>query len=381
MACLIKDSRKRSPYWICAYTAPDGTRVKRSTKQVDKENAWQVCLSFVEAEQAVATRSATDQQLRRVIDAARRRLGEAPMLDATVRETLETWIKSKSGAVKASSVKEYRLAAKLFVGFLGPRADASVRLITKRDAVSFRDWLAQSRAAATANKLKSFVRSAFQAAKEEGIIEQNVFALADNLKTVGVERDVFSPGQVARLVEAARSEDWKGAIILGYTSAARLMDVVNMRWSNVDLENGLLNFSVRKTGKRALIALHEDFADWLEGRRRPADGQAYLFPSLACEDAAPSGRLSMQFSRIVARAGISGRKVKSEGGSKELSSYVFHSLRHSSASSVYNNAALENIAKRVTGHASGAIRKYVHEDLEVLRQAVKLIPRLPKAQE
>jgi integrase len=68
------------------------------------------------------------------------------------------------------------------------------------------------------------------------------------------------------------------------------MDVVNMRWSNVDLENGLLNFSVRKTGKRALIALHEDFADWLEGRRRPADGQAYLFPSLACEDAVPSGR-------------------------------------------------------------------------------------------
>ena len=156
------------------------------------------------------------------------------------------------------------------------------------------------------------------------------------------------------------------------------MDVVNMRWSNVDLENGLLNFSVRKTGKRALIALHEDFAEWLAGKRRPADAQAYLFPSLASENAIASGRLSMQFSRIVARAGISGRRVKSEGGSKELSSYVFHSLRHSSASSVYNNAALENIAKRVTGHASGAIRKYVHEDLEVLRQAVKLIPRLPK---
>ena len=61
--------------------------------------------------------------------------------------------------------------------------------------------------------------TAFQSAKDEGILEQNVFSLTDNLKVVAIERDTFTPEQVARLVAVAHSNDWKGAIILGYTSA------------------------------------------------------------------------------------------------------------------------------------------------------------------
>jgi integrase len=78
-----------------------------------------------------------------------------------------------------------------------------------------------------------------------------------------MERDTFTPEQVAKLVKAAPSEDWKGMIMLGYTSAARLMDVATMKWSSIDLENSLVEFKVRKTKKNALIALHPDFAGWL----------------------------------------------------------------------------------------------------------------------
>ena len=98
MACLVKDAKKRSPYWICAYTAPDGRRLKKSTKHTDKEKAWQVCLSFVEAEAAIGTKNTTEQQLRRVIDSALRRVGEATMADATVSQVLDTWITNKRGA-------------------------------------------------------------------------------------------------------------------------------------------------------------------------------------------------------------------------------------------------------------------------------------------
>jgi hypothetical protein len=133
MACLVKDSKKRSPCWICAYTAPDGRRLKKSTKQTDKQKAWQICLSFVEAETAVATKGATEQQLRRVIDSALRRVGEATLTDATVREVFDTWIKNKSGALAPASLKLYRQAARLFVSFLGNRVDKSIRQITVRE--------------------------------------------------------------------------------------------------------------------------------------------------------------------------------------------------------------------------------------------------------
>jgi hypothetical protein len=57
----------------------------------------------------------------------------------------------------------------------------------------------------------------------------------------------------------------------------------------------------------------------------------------------------------------------------------FHSLRHTAASNVFNQASLKEITRRVTNHAAGGVvDRYIHEDLEAIRAAVGLIPRLPK---
>ena len=57
----------------------------------------------------------------------------------------------------------------------------------------------------------------------------------------------------------------------------------------------------------------------------------------------------------------------------------FHSFRHSAASNVFNQAALRDIARRVTAHAAGgAVSRYLHTDLEAIRAATSLIPKLPK---
>jgi hypothetical protein len=54
-------------------------------------------------------------------------------------------------------------------------------------------------------------------------------------------------------------------------------------------------------------------------------------------------------------------------------------LRHSAATKVFNQAALKEITRRVTNHAAGGVMdRYIHEDLEAIRAAVALIPRLPK---
>jgi integrase len=260
MASLTKDSRKRSPYYVCCYTAPDGRRLKKSTKQTNKEKAWTVCLSFVEAEEQIAKESATEQQLRRVIDSALSRIGEKKLTDRTVRQQLDAWLSSKRGALAAGSILGYQQAADLLIEFLGPRADKSVRLLTKKDVVTLRDKLvSEGRTPNTVNKLvKKYLASAFSDAVEDRVIESNPFASVDGLKETKIQKGTFEPEQIAELLKLA-DRDWQGCILLGYTTGARLRDAANMRWSAVDVQNGLIRFVERKTNKETITGLHPRF--------------------------------------------------------------------------------------------------------------------------
>jgi integrase len=56
---------------------------------------------------------------------------------------------------------------------------------------------------------------------------------------------VFGPEQVVKLARAANGTDWEGAILVGYTTGARLQDVANLRWSALDSDQGLITFQER----------------------------------------------------------------------------------------------------------------------------------------
>ncbi len=257
---LIKDKTGRSPFWYCSYTASDGRRLKKSTKQADKKKAWEVCLTYVNAESAIAGGSATEQQLRRVINDTLVRLGERKLSDPTIKEQLDTWIQSKRGAVAASTIVAYEQTRDLFLDFLGARAQRSVRLLKKSDAIAFRDHLlSEGRTASTVNKLtKTYLTGPFESARKEGLIDYNPFVAIDALKAKKVERATFTTEQVARMVRAARGTDWEGAILIAYGTGARLQDVANLRWSSIDSENGILTFQERKGDKKIIVGLHPD---------------------------------------------------------------------------------------------------------------------------
>ena len=40
---------KEAPYWYCAFYAPDGRRLFRSTKETDRKMAWKIALAWEEA--------------------------------------------------------------------------------------------------------------------------------------------------------------------------------------------------------------------------------------------------------------------------------------------------------------------------------------------
>ena len=65
MASLTK--KDNSPYWFCCFTAPDGTRTKRSTKQTDKEQAMLVCNEFEKAALEAKKEIITENQVKKVV--------------------------------------------------------------------------------------------------------------------------------------------------------------------------------------------------------------------------------------------------------------------------------------------------------------------------
>jgi hypothetical protein len=46
MPSLHKDSKGRSPYWIAAFTGPDGRRVNKSTKTPDRAKALKIAVEW-----------------------------------------------------------------------------------------------------------------------------------------------------------------------------------------------------------------------------------------------------------------------------------------------------------------------------------------------
>ena len=103
-----------------------------------------------------------------------------------------------------------------------------------------------------------------------------------------------------------------------------------------------------------------------------------MFPTLDAKGGAGKSGLSMQFKRIMERAGIRGRLLREANGEgRSQSSLSFHSLRHGFVSAMANAGVAQELRQKLTGHASAEMNaQYTHHELEPLRTAVAAIPSL-----
>jgi integrase len=187
------------------------------------------------------------------------------------------------------------------------------------------------------------------------------------------ERATFTPAQISKLVRAANG-DWRGAILLGYYTGARLSDVTNMRWDALEWRNKVIRFTPRKTKRPVAIPLHRDLEREL--LKRPGIGKAAMFPALAGKGTGGRHGLSGRFAAIMEKAGIEAKRTQASGG-RTLSNLSFHSLRHSFNSAMANAGIAQEIRQKLTGHTSAETNKiYTHHELEPFRAAVAAIPSL-----
>jgi integrase len=387
MASVHRDPRFPKGVWYAHYCRADGKRVVRSSGKYSKREAEIVCQEW----------QATENELRMVGNAMTRdrvlafyqetlqRLGVAPIQYITIEGWLRDWLESKT-QIADSTRKAYQHAIDQFCEFLGP-AGVTRRLdsITGGDINTFaKKLLKEGRSPSTVNKiLRKYLSAPFEKAEDLGKLKYNPVMATDPLKAQIQGKEPFTAEQVAQLAKAGRklNREWEGAILFSYGSGARLSDTMRLEWSSLDTANGICVFRQGKTGAKTTIALHPDFADWLAEEPLRNENERYVLPSLAARPIGGSGGLSLEFLKIMEAADIKQRILRegNTGKGRAQKAYTFHSFRHTAASSVFNSAALKEITRRVTAHAAqGEVDRYIHTDLTALREAVGLIPRVPK---
>jgi integrase len=373
MASLTKDSRARSPYWVCCYTSSTGQRLKKSTKQRDRKKAWEVCLAIERAEGHAKHGTLAEQTAKKIIGEILERTTGEPLHNYKVREWLNHWLDMKEQVRAGKTATRYRQVIRDFIASLGHRANLALAHITPKDVLAYRNSIiAASKTARTANLSAKVVSAAFNTALRQGYIPSNPCVALESLPIKTEERATFTPAQVSKLMRVAEG-DWKGAVLFAYYSGARLGDVSNMRWSAIDLEQRLIRFTPSKTKKPVTIPLHDELEREL--LKKPGIGKAFLFPSLAGKGTGGRHGLSGRFAAIMEKAGIQGKIIRHAEGGRATSNLSFHSLRHSFNSAMANAGVSQEIRQKLTGHSSAEVNKiYTHHELEPLRAAIATLP-------
>lgn len=372
MPSLTKDARNRSPFWVCCYTTADGRRMKKTTKQTERAKAWEVCLSIERAENMGREGTLTEQTAKKILAEIVERTTGKPLHDFKVGAWLEEWAAQKNRTKAEKTGERYVQVIRDFVKSLGNRARLSIGAITPADVNEYREALLTSgKAPRTANLSLKVVSAGFNAALRQGYISTNPCTALESLPVDAEEKQPFTASQVGKLVLAAEG-DWKGAILMGYFTGARLGDVANLRWQAVDLERHTITFTPRKTKKAVTVPLHPDLEQEL--LKEPGVGKALLFPTLAGKGTGGRHGLSGRFAEVMQRAGIEPRISRAAKG-RSVSSLSFHSLRHSFNSAMANAGVAQEVRQRLTGHASAEVNKlYTHHEIAPLRAAIEKIP-------
>jgi integrase len=400
-ATLVEDSRGRSPYWICCYTASDGRRLKRSTKirirphrgeitrngrqltaSDARQSATEFCLAVQRAEDMARGGSATEGQIRKLLSETLVRVGQLSINSPTIRVYLAQWLDECKGTISARTVPKYARAVTGFLESLGPRADSKLEVISTADFNRFRQSLLdEGRTPQTADGLvRKVLGVPFLRAFKLGLVPHNPLAALKGLKTKVASKSVFSADDVTRLLRVA-SMQWRGVILFGFYTGARLSDIVSLRWENANLARKTVSFVQGKTGQGIILPLHPELEDYLLQLPSSDSSDARIFPTLSAIAGGGRSGLSMAFKGIMRAAGISAGVAREKIGAKgrNLSALSFHSLRHSFNSELANAGVPSEIRQKLTGHASENMnRYYTHLEHETLLKAINTLPSVGK---
>ena len=376
MASIHKNSAAGSPYWFAAYRGADGRRLKKSTKTTDRRLALEMAVQWEKAAMAGRAGTITEVQTRKVLNEILEAATGEPMHFATVKDFFTDWLKDKEGAKKTRTSQKYAPLTSSFLSSLGKRAQLSLAAIGPADLRQWRSSLEKKGLSpATVNGSVKIVSSAFERARRLGYMQANPCLGLESLKDEEKgEKDCFTSEQIKALLREAKGTAWEGAILVGINTGLRRGDLTNLTWGSIDTngdDTWFLKLKTSKTGKSIVVPIHPDLREWLETRTRGV-GKAPVFPALAGKSGSGKSGISMQFKRLMERAGVQGRVLRTgKGEGRTTTSLTLHSLRDTFISRLANAGVAEDVRMKLVAHQTKSIhRGYTHLEIDTFKSAV-----------
>jgi integrase len=344
----------------------------------------QMCMQWQRAADMARERTLTEERAREVISEIVASVhGGEGLRSFTPRQWFEQFGKIKAKSQSPKTALKYGRLSRQFLEFLGPKADLNILAVTSEDVRRFREQRETTGlSAGTLNDDITLLSAIFNGAWRDHVISNNpctaIEPVKDKLSKRKRRKAPFSPSQVAALIEAAPSDDWKGLIMVAFYTGARQNDCANLKWRHVHLLGKVkkIAFDIAKTDDEIEVPIHPALEDYLLSLPTPKSDEEYLFPSLAGRR---STNLSKQFSRLMDAARIDNRDVRKrgEGATRDVRALSFHSLRHSFVSQLASANVSEEQRMELTGHSTRDVHKiYTELKLEQLAKAVALLPTL-----
>jgi integrase len=354
--------------------------MKKSTGTTDRKLALSMAVEWEKAAIAGKQGTLVEARVRKVLSEILEQATGQPLHYATVADFFADWLKDKQGASAKKTAQKHTQMSQSFLTSLGSRSKLALAAIGPADIRKWSEELLRGgRAPSTVNTSVRVVSSVFEQAKRLGYIPTNPCNALTSLRDDGNGvRDTFTPEQVRALVQTATGTDWEGAVLTGFFTGLRLKDVSVLQWDAVDTTDAqrwFLRVIPSKTRKGVAVPVHPELRKWLESQPRGI-GKAPLFSSLTSKSTGGHNGLSSQFKRLMERAGVLGKTLRTgSGAGRSTSSLSFHSLRHSFTSAMTNAGVAEEVRMLLTGHATKTAHKiYTHHQEEQVWDAIAKIP-------
>ncbi len=217
---------RRGGVWYCWVYLPDGSRLRRSTKQTDRRAATRVL-----------------RRLERTAQGAARLPVDAP--HAALEEALGYLIEHSPDVAEATR-QIYEQKAGHLARLLG--ADKQVNRLHRDDVAGYiQKRLAENAATATVHKELGTLHKALELAKARGIFVGQVDELFPDFKVDYHPRERWLTEREFHRLLAHLTPPHQLWVILAVYTGARMSEIEALTWSRLDLQGGWVLLPGRKT--------------------------------------------------------------------------------------------------------------------------------------
>jgi integrase len=374
-----------SKYWQARIKLQDGRWVHRSTKETDRRKAHRIARELEDMEADAAAGQLTMLQVQKLASKAYEISTGKPIQRHTIESWFDFWMGDREKTTREKTFIRYRVAVVRFLECIGTRKGLGVRNLDVTDIEAFRESeLSGGRSNRTVNLNIKIIRSALNTAQKHGVIESNPAAALNPLPNDSQEKKVFTVEQVKGLLEVANQE-WKGCILLGFYTGARISDILALQVGDINFEKGCLGFVEKKKQdrhkKKVVVPFHPCLEAFLKEEFEQAGDGDYICPTLRLKDVGHRAGASQGFRRLMLQAGIIDelyqKKEKDTGAGRRPSGLSFHSFRHGFLSSLASAGVPKDVREAMTGHKKGDTGEgYTHREIDLLKNAVSHLPSL-----